>query len=151
MDDLLAEDIVQDTFVYIWENESNFNDKISTKVFLYRTVKNKCLNYNKHLSVKNAFADSQSLNQYEENLFDKNYIQEETIRLIYEAIELLPENCKNIIDLSLKGLKNEDIANALKLSVNTVKTHKKTAYQILRIKLKDILPVSILLLDLLKN
>lgn len=148
---MLAEDIVQDAFVYIWENESNFNDEISTKVFLYRTVKNKCLNYNKHLSVKNAFADNQAMDQFEENLFDKNYIQEETIRLIYEAIESLPENCKNIIDLSLKGLKNEDIAEALKLSVNTIKTHKKTAYKILRIKLQDILPVSILLLDLLKN
>ena len=142
---------MQDAFVYIWENDSYFNDKISTKVFLYRTVKNKCLNYNKHLTVKNAFAHNQAIDQPEENLFDKNYIQEETIRLIYEAIESLPKNCKDIIDLSLKGLKNEDIAKALKLSVNTVKTHKKTAYKILRIKLKDILPVSILLLDLLKN
>ena len=81
----------------------------------------------------------------------KYYIQEETIRLIYEAIESLPENCKNIIDLSLKGLKNDAIAETLKISVNTVKTHKKTAYKILRIKLKDILPLAILLFDILNN
>lgn len=142
---------MQDTFVYIWENRRNFNDEISTKVFLYRTVKNKCLNLTKHLVVKNTYADNQALDHLEENLFYKNYIQEETIRLIYESIKSLPENCKNIIDLSLKGLKNEDIAETLKLSINTVKTHKKTAYKILRIKLKDIMPISILLLDLLKN
>ncbi|MEA2105772.1 MAG: RNA polymerase sigma-70 factor [Bacteroidota bacterium] len=147
-DNSLAEDIVQDTFIYIWENKSSFSDEISTKVFLYRAVKNRCLNYNKHLSVKNAFANNQTLDRLEENLFYKNYIREETIRLIYEAIESLYERCKNIIDLSLKGLKNEDIAKVLDLSVNTVKTHKKTAYKFLRIKLKDILPISILLLEI---
>lgn len=143
--------MVQDTFVYIWENEGNFSDEISTKVFLYRTVKNKCLNCMKHLDVKNTYADRLNSEQFDENLFDKNYIREETIRLIHQAIESLPEQSKKIIDLSLKGLKNEDIAQALNLSVNTVKTHKKTAYKMLRIQLKDILPVSILLLDLLKN
>lgn len=142
---------MQDTFVYIWENQQSFGDIVSTKVFLYRTVKNKCLNHNKHQTVKNTFANNQSKDQFEENLFVKNYIEEETIRLIYKAIESLPENCKNIIDLSLRGLKNDDIAEALKISVNTVKTHKKTAYKLLRIKLKDILPFTILLLDLLKN
>lgn len=148
---MVVEDIVQDTFVYIWENKHTFNDVISTKVFLYKTVKNKCLNYIKHLAVKNVYAERQALERFDENLFDSNYIKEETIRLIYYAIESLPENCKNIIDLSLKGLKNEEIAQTLNLSVNTVKTHKKTAYKILRIKLKDILPIGILLLDLLKN
>jgi RNA polymerase sigma-70 factor (ECF subfamily) len=148
---LVAEDLVQDTFVYIWENKSTFNDEISTKVFLYRTVKNKSLNYIKHLAVKNAFAENKSLDQFEENLFNKNYIQEETVRLIYQAIESLPENSKKIIHLSLKGLKNEEVAKALDLSVDTIKTHKKTAYKMLRIKLRDILPVSLLLLDLIKN
>lgn len=105
----------------------------------------------KHLDVKNTYADRLNPEQFDENLFDKNYIREETIRLIYQAIESLPENSKKIIDLSLQGLKNEDIAQALNLSVNTVKTHKKTAYKMLRIQLKDILPVSILLFDLLKN
>lgn len=148
---MLSEDIVQDTFVHVWENQGNFNDLVSTKVFLYRTVKNKCLNQIKHQTVKNTFAENQTDNQFEENLFIKNCIEEETIRLIYEAIESLPENCKNIIDLSLKGLKNEEIAETLKISINTVKTHKKTAYKLLRIKLKDVIPFSILLIGLLKN
>ncbi len=150
-DDLFAEDIVQDSFVYIWENQNDFNDAISTKVFLYRTVKNKCINQIKHQSARNKFEDNQPKDGFDENLFLKKYINEETIRLIYKAIESLPQNCRSIIELSLKGLKNEDIADSLNISVNTVKTHKKTAYKLLRIKLKDILPVSILLLYLLKN
>src|SRR5690606_2079450 len=112
----------------------------STKVFLYKTVKHRCLNYIKHLAVKNVYAERKILERYDDNLFDRNYIKEETIRLIYEAIESLPTAAKNIIDLSLKGLKIEEIAQTLNISVNTVKTHKKTAYKILRIKLKDILP-----------
>jgi RNA polymerase sigma-70 factor (ECF subfamily) len=142
---------VQDTFVYIWENKHTFFDVISTKVFLYKTVKHRCLNYIKHLAVKNVYAERKILERYDDNLFDRNYIKEETIRLIYEAIESLPTAAKNIIDLSLKGLKIEEIAQTLNISVNTVKTHKKTAYKILRIKLKDILPVGIFLLDLIKN
>lgn len=131
------------------ENQNKFTDEISTKVFLYRTVKNKCLNHIKHQKVKNSFSNAYNENNIDENLFIKNYIKEETIRLVYQAIETLPEKSKNIIELNLKGLKNDEIADLLKISVNTVKTHKKSAYKTLRIKLKDILPSITFLLELL--
>lgn len=113
---------------------------MSIKVFLYRTVKNKCLNYLKHLEVKNKVLKP-NINA-DENLFEENYIREETIRLIHQAIQTLPGKCKSVIKLAIKGMKNAEIAEELNVSVNTVKTHKKEAYNRLRIKLKNIYPPS---------
>ena len=147
--DNLAEDFVQETFVYLWQNQTNFMDEVSTKVFLYRTVKNKCLNQIKHLKIKHEIHNIISDNDSEENLFERNYIKEETIRLFYEAIKTLPESCRSIIELAIKGLSNPEIAEELKISVNTVKTHKKTAYNQLRIKLKDVFPSLIILFKII--
>lgn len=123
----IAEDIVQDTFVNVWENQEKFTDTISSKVFLYRTVKNKCLNWLKHLEVRAEKLNNPSFNDFDNDFFEKEMIKAETIRLIHEAVEKLPGNCKTIIELSLKGYKNEEIAQKLNLSINTIKTHKKNA------------------------
>ena len=140
---------MQDTFIYLWENRNDFTDPLSIKVFLYRTVKNKCLNQLKHLAVKDKAIQNQ-ITAMDENLFEKNYIHEETVRLIYQAIETLPNNCKVIIELAIKGLKNPEIAEEMGISVNTVKTHKKEAYRLLRMKLKDVLPSVMVLLEIIK-
>ena len=141
---------MQETFVYLWQNQNDFTDVVSTKVFLYRTIKNKCLNQLKHQKVKDKLQENPNKSDSEENLFEQNYIKEETVRLIYQAIETLPDNCKSIIELALKGLKNPEIAKELNISVNTVKTHKKTAYSLLRIKLKDVFPSIIVLMEIIR-
>ena len=41
--------------------------------------------------------------------------------------------------LSIDGLKNQEIAEKLNISLNTVKTQKKIAYKRLKIKLKDVI------------
>jgi RNA polymerase sigma-70 factor (ECF subfamily) len=63
--------------------------------------------------------------------------EEETYRIIYQAIYGLPHQSRKIILLSLKGYKNPEIAGELQVSLNTVKTLKKNAYRELRDKLKD--------------
>jgi RNA polymerase sigma-70 factor (ECF subfamily) len=140
----MAEDVVQETFIYVCQNEQKFIDEIATKVFLYRTVKNKCLNKIKHFKVKAEAHESLYDESEEDSLFEKNFLQEETIRLFYEAIETLPDQSKAVIKLALKGLNNPEIAEDLGISVNTVKTHKKSAYSALRIKLKDVFPLFLL-------
>jgi RNA polymerase sigma factor (sigma-70 family) len=79
----------------------------------------------------------------QQELFDSSeinnlIIEEETHRLIYNAINELPAQCRKVLLLSINGLKNNDIAQELDITVNTVKTQKKIAYKQLKIMLKDI-------------
>lgn len=148
-DDDLAEDTVQDTFVNIWQNSASFTDEISVKVFLYKTVRHKCLNRIKHQQVRDEKLKQLKFDEQLEDAFENEVIREETLGLFYKAIENLPKASKAVILLAIKGMNNEEIATQLNLSVNTVKTHKKTAYSLLRLQLKDVMPSAILLLDII--
>ncbi len=133
-----SEDFVQEVFISLWNYREKFDDIISLKTFLYKSVRNKCLNHIKHLKVTDNY-QLKKLNEIENDIFHYDHvIEEETHRLIYETIDELPPNCKKILMLSINGLKNPEIAAELSISVNTVKTQKKIAYKHLKIKLKDI-------------
>lgn len=67
---------------------------------------------------------------------EENYLQEvtlrETIRILYDAIDRLPPQSQKIILLNLQGKNNNEVAEELNISVNTVKSLKKSAYMTLR-------------------
>jgi RNA polymerase sigma factor (sigma-70 family) len=63
-------------------------------------------------------------------------IRAEVIGEIQRSIEDLPEGCKVVIKLAFtEGLKNEEIAKALGISINTVKSQKQRALKLLRLNL----------------
>ena len=133
-----AEDIVQEVFVRFWEKSENFSNEHAVKTFLYTSVKNKCLNQLEHDKVVQKHREY-SLNELKnEQMIHNRIVEEETHRLIYNAINELPAECKNILLLSMNGLKNREIAEELNISVNTVKTQKKIAYRQLKIRFSDI-------------
>ena len=133
-----CEDLVQDVFVNLWEKENTFPDDLSLKIYLYKSVRNKCLNVIKHNKVKNKYAENTLLSLEDDTLFLKQILEEEIVNHLYKAIELLPERKKEIIKLSLKGFKNNEIAVALNLKLQTVKTLKSQAYKILREQFQDL-------------
>ena len=52
----VAEDIVQETFITVWENKKTFNSYQGLKAYLYELVQNKCTNYLKHRQVEDKYA-----------------------------------------------------------------------------------------------
>ncbi|MFH6770067.1 RNA polymerase sigma-70 factor [Gaetbulibacter aquiaggeris] len=141
-----CEDLVQDVFVSLWEKENIFPDEVSLKVYLYKTVRNKCYNVIKHNKVKNKYAEITIQSIEDDNLFLKQILEEEIVRQLYHAIEVLPERKKQIIKLSLKGLKNSEIADELNIKLQTVKTLKSQSYKILREQFKDLSTIIFFLL-----
>ncbi|MDD7886262.1 RNA polymerase sigma-70 factor [Flavivirga sp. 57AJ16] len=127
-----CEDLVQDVFVELWEKEVKFPDEVSLKAYLYKVVRNKCYNIIKHNKVKNKYAENIKHAIEDDNLFLKQIVEEEIVNHLYKAIEKLPERKKEIIKLSLKGLKNNEIAEELGIKLQTVKTLKSQSYKILR-------------------
>lgn len=127
-----AEDIVQEAFVRLWERKENFNNIDSIKAFLYLTVKNTCLNLYKHKQVIQKH--SQSLIEIVDEIgIDHKIIEVEVASQISQALEQLPDGYRKVIYLGyFEGMSNQQAADHLNVSINTVKTQKVRGLRILR-------------------
>ena len=127
-----AEDVVQDVFCKLYEGRRLFENISSLKSYLYRAVKNGCLNYirdeERRKNREGYFYDEQD----EEHTFFDEILENEVYRELQQLLEELPPQCRNIFERTLQGETSEKIAEALHLSVETVKTQRKKAKRILR-------------------
>lgn len=131
-----AEDIVQELFIAIWHKGYKFDNPYAMRSFLYTSVRNKCLNYLKSRQIHQE-TENEILHLESEAFFHDQLLEDEVHRLLYREIEALPPACRHIFTLSAEGLTNQEIADKLSISVNTVKTQKKIAYSQIRSRLKD--------------
>ena len=135
-----AEDIIKDTYVKLWQKHTDFETSQNIKAFLYITTRNACLNFLRHIQVKES--SRKELMYLEETkgeeLVLNQMIRAELMQEIYSEIEKLPEKRREVFKLSyLEGLKNDEIATKMKISIHTVKEHKGKALQFLRMRFSD--------------
>lgn len=133
-----SRDIVQDAFINTWDKKHTFQEITHIKSYIYKTIRNRCLNYirNNNVSAKNK-DEIEYLGR--DSVFRNILIEEETYSFICEKIESLPYMQKEVIELHIDGLSNEEIAHRLNINVNTVRTHKLRAKKILKSDLKKLL------------
>lgn len=132
-----CESLVQEAFVALWENRLEFPNELALRAYLYSIVRNKALNLLKHQKVEQTYINRILEEKEAEFYHMKSVIQEEVRRLVMEAVDSLPEQSRKVCLLNLEGLNNQEIAEQLGISLNTVKFHKKNAYQMLREQLKE--------------
>lgn len=139
VDDLdKSKDIVQEVFIKFWNTKIIFDDEVAIKSYLYVSVKNKSIDYLKSKEYR-LTRSLDTINIFElesDSYFDKEFFIEEVSVVIEKAIENLPKKCREVVRLSMNGCKNKQISEELEISINTVKTQKKIAYQKLRTCLK---------------
>ncbi len=133
----IARDIAQDTFIRLYERRKDFDVPEKAKSFIYVTARNLCLDYLKHQKIQEEYHQKQALSEKEEADFLQEITYQESLRILHRAIDTLPPQTRNILLLGLNGKNNNEIAEALNVSVNTVKSLKKSAYTSLRGQLKD--------------
>ncbi len=129
-------DIIQETFLNIWEKREVFISVGFFKAYLYKAVRNNCFKYIRDKQVENKYINQQNISEEGES-FLRAIVVEEVHREIINVLNKLPEERRKIMMLVLAGLNNNQIAEDLKISVNTIKTQKKRAYSYLREELKD--------------
>lgn len=146
-DDKVSEELVQDTFMKLWEIRETLNDQINIRNFLYTITKNNCLNYlrNQKISLKHQENIKYLEMQFNFEALEKlgNYLQFEELReKIDEAISKLPAEVIETFKLSrFEELSYREIADQQGISVKTVEARISKALRILRVELKDYLPV----------
>ena len=145
----VAEDIVQDTMLYIWENRDRLMEELSLKGLLFMIVRNKSLDRissqkvhsRVHQQLEKRFAD-----QFDSPDF---YLGTELARLYREALAQLPEQTRRIFEMSRRmGMTHQQIAAELGVSPQTVNYHISQALRTLGVALKDYLPLLLWLLSL---
>jgi len=123
--------VAQEAFVKLWQRREHFKDLNAVKAFLYITVKNRCLNIYKHGKVVRKYEGS--LEEGWESDAMIRIIETEVLEDVFRALEKLPEGCRNVLHLSyFEGMKHKDIADHLRVSVNTVKTQKTRGLTLLK-------------------
>lgn len=144
-----AEEIVQAAFIGIWEKRASISIETSIKSYLYRTVRNSCLNELKHEQVKQKYLSSK-LTEEEKTTSpaDQEAIHVELEEKIRQAIGRLPEQCRLIFTMSrFEELKYQEIADQLNLSVKTVENQMGKALKLMRVHLKEYLPLIAVLMN----
>ena len=144
-----AEDIVQDTMLYIWENRDRLMEELSLKGLLFMIVRNKSLDRVTRQSVHSRV--HQQLEKRFADQFDSPdfYLGMELARLYHEALAQLPEQTRRIFEMSrFQGMTHQQIAAELGVSPQTVNYHISQALRTLGVALKDYLPLLLWLLSL---
>lgn len=136
-DDAAAEEIVQDFFVKLWEKRNQLIIETSVKNYLFRSVKNLCLNFIQHNKTKLRYTNSVLSDAKADQSVEDNFSEIDLAEKIEESILSLPEKRREIFRLSREeGLKYREIAEKLSISIKTVETQMSLAIKTLRDKLK---------------
>lgn len=154
----IAEEIVSDTFMKIWENRAKLTINTSIKAYLFQAVCNNSLNYLRKLKTENNlevyFKETESNNigfaMPIEEIEEQSLIMEDISEKIEKAVSKLPEQQQRAFRLKrFEGKKNKEVAEIMGLSIKTIEMHLSKATLHLREDLQDYLP-SFLLFLLLK-
>jgi len=153
----IAEEIVSDTFLKIWENREIIKINSSVKAYLFHAVCNNSLNYLRKLK-KEEILDEYFLETTSENIgfvTNSEEIEEQSLSMedisvkIEEAVSKLPEQQQKAFRLKrFEGKKTKEVAELMGLSVKTIEMHLSKATLSLRQNLKDYLPTFLLFLIL---
>lgn len=147
----LAEDIVQNIFTRLLNTPESFNSEDHLKRFLYKSIKNECINELKKNTTRNEILEKMASSIIDENDSDISHliVRAEVYSEIINAINNLPSKCGEIFKLAyIEHLDNDEIAKKLAISINTVKVQKNNAKKTLRENLKHLYPILAIILHL---
>ena len=130
----VAEEIVSDVFVRVWQKKEDILLIEKLKVFLFVAVKNQCYNHLRRHSLWNVTVSPDKV-----TILSNAYNPEEDMAFrelqhrLNQAVELLPDQCKQVFKLIKEdGLKYKEVADILGISPRTVETQLFRAVKKLR-------------------
>ncbi len=138
----IAEDLVQDVFLKVWENKESINFASNPGGYFYKMVSNSCLNYISRKKVlKFSDSDKQNISNIATNdSTESNLDFKKFQKTIYSALNALPPKCKAIFILSrFEDMKYREIAEQLEISIKTVEAQMGIAISRLNNDLKPVL------------
>ncbi len=137
-----SEDIVQQAFIILWKEREKLDDNKSPKGYLFAIAYNL---YLKSLKITNR--EEKLLNQIKERALidrinEESEISEKRIEKLKVIIDSLPPKCKEIIVMNkIQGIKYQDIAEEMGVSVKTIESQMRIAFKKIRESFKGDIPI----------
>ncbi|MDR1415102.1 MAG: RNA polymerase sigma-70 factor [Odoribacteraceae bacterium] len=136
-DEEAARDVVQEVFIRFWEKELSFENFIAVKACLYTSVQNKALNYLEKRNNRQRIRENMAQESHVEDDFLLLQVEADVFKALFEAVEELPTQCREVFTLSYIEQKDiREIAIRLNIAETTVKTHRRRAKEFLRKRLR---------------
>lgn len=122
-DDSAANDLMQETFVKVWQNLDKFRNQALISTWIYRIAVNTCLSY---LRVEKRQAKDELTENIIENKPEDLSEKGEQVALLYKCISELEENERVIITMVLDEVPYAEIAQISGISEGNlrVKIHR---------------------------
>jgi len=147
MSESFAEDAVQYTFMRLWEGRSTFDYQTGIKNLLFTILKNYLLNEIRHNNM--VIQKNYELAQFTEEM-ETNFLHEledaDFKSHLYKLVEQLPPQKREVCLLKIqKGMSNQEVADKMKISVPTVKSHYTQVIKLLRSQMDKIIIVLLII------
>lgn len=131
-DEHLAEDVVQDTFIKIWEQKKDLINTENIRYYLVTSVRNNCIS---ELRKKKQVFYTEEAPQAEPEPFFSQMLHREQYteqqQRLAAALDKLPPKCKEVFLLiKLHGMSYKQAAASLEISVKTVENQMGKAIKI---------------------
>ncbi len=159
-DEAKSKDLVQETFVQIWEKHASIDPYKSVESLLFVSLRNKCYAYFKQdqLAKSQVQIEDLSVNelqylyQLDFNRQEELSLEEQLISSLNSAIDQLPPKRKEVFMMAkMQGMQQKAIAGQLNISIKAVEKHlneaKKQLHKTLSIEYPTLIIVINLLLD----
>jgi RNA polymerase sigma-70 factor (family 1) len=133
-----VKDILQEIFIFLWNNRESLDFSSSLSAYLCTAVRNRILNIIKHEKVKSGYVESfKNFLETNEPLPDESVRTKQLVELIAKEVNSLPSQMRLIFQMSRnEHLSHREIADELNISPLTVKKQINNSLKILRVKLK---------------
>ncbi len=152
----LSKSLVQEAFFKLWETRQKLKVGTNLNAYLYKSVRNICLNYLRHLKVTDKYAQNIITAEYKLNyeaLKDKSaerLLEAEILEHINSAVEKMTPQCQQLFIMSrFEGKSHKEIAKELCITEKTVENQIGKALKVARAELKEFLPITIMLYTIL--
>lgn len=128
-----SEDIVQQSFISLWNKKEDLQLKGSPKNYLYTIAYNQFVDHYRKSVRKNDFLEELRLEFLRDSIDEDAEFLEERIKKLKAIIEKLPPKCKKVLIMSRQqGLKYKEIAAKLNISPRTVEEQVRIAFKKIR-------------------
>ena len=137
----LAEEIAQEVMLELWRRRESLEVEQTFRAYLIRSTRNRALNHIRHERIVAREAAFAAIDPPSSPSAEDEVLGVELERAVHDAIAGLPENCREVFQLSREqGLKYVEIAATLEISVKTVEKRMGQALSELRQRLAPWLP-----------
>ncbi|WP_163325814.1 RNA polymerase sigma factor [Draconibacterium mangrovi] len=157
-DDNKVEDLIQETFITLWEKRDSIKNDRSIESYLFVILRNNCLNFLRDEKLEQTISsvnveevsELQYLYQIDFLGKEEKSLEEQLVESLQVAVDELPDKMRQVFTLcKIEGRKQKEVAEEMGISLKMVEKHIAKAKEQIRKKLADQYPALIIIITLL--